>query len=258
MTEKKRGALLMVEPHRIDPNPAQPRREFDEAALLELSRSIASIGLIQPLSVRALGGGRYQLIAGERRLRAAVMAGLEKVPCVLHKATPSQSGLMALAENLQRRDLNVAEEAEAIAAMMELEGLTQQQVAARLGLSQSAVANKLRILKLTPAARRTVVESGLGERRARALLTLPEALQAPAAAEMAKRGLSAEACERYAQSLLHPTPQRRVKGVVRDVRLFFNTVEHALTLIRRSGITAQHRRTDYEDHIEYLITIHRP
>ena len=134
---------------KIRPNPAQPRRYFDEKSLNELSQSILRYGILQPLTVRR-GAQGYELIAGERRLRAARLAGLREVPCLLARADEENSSLLALIENLQRRDLHWFEEAEALSRLISTYGLSQEQAAERLGKSQSAIANKLRLLRLSP------------------------------------------------------------------------------------------------------------
>ena len=155
----------------LSPNPQQPRRSFDEAALRELADSIRAYGILQPLTVRRTPGG-YQLAAGERRMRAARMAGLREVPCLVAQVDEQDAGMLALIENLQRRDLDCFEEAAAIARLISRYGLSQEQAAEKLGKSQSAVANKLRLLRLSPACRALLVEHGLTERHARCLLRL--------------------------------------------------------------------------------------
>ena len=179
----------------IAKNPNQPRRVFDENALLELCDSIRRYGVITPLTVRRVDGA-YQLIAGERRLRASIMAGLEAVPCYIVAAEEEDSSLMALVENLQRRDLDFFEEALGLQRLTDLYGMTQQQAAEKVGKTQSSVANKLRLLKLSPEVIALVREHGLTERHARALLRIagPDA-QYRAAQEIARRGLNVEQTE---------------------------------------------------------------
>lgn len=167
------GKILYLPAAQIRPNPGQPRKIFDPAGLQELAASIAEYGIVQPLTVRRRDGF-YELVAGERRLRAARMAGLREVPCILLSVDEAQSGMVALVENLQRRDLDYIEEAEGLARLMRLYGLSQEQAAQRVGKSQSAVANKLRLLRHSPQVLAMLRENQLSERHARALLRLPE------------------------------------------------------------------------------------
>ena len=253
------GRVLFLPPELIRPNPDQPRRIFDQQALQELADSIVQHGLIQPISVRRQGGA-YELVAGERRLRAARMAGLEEVPCVLMAVDGAQSGLLALVENLQRRDLDYLEQAEGIARLMQLYGLNQEQAARRLGKSPSAVANKLRLLKHSPAVRAALRQSGLSERHARALLKLPgEEERMKAIREMACREMTAARAEAYVDQLLaraHQPRQGMRKFLVRDVRLFLNSVNHHLETMKNAGIQTACSREDTEE--EIVLTIRLP
>ena len=172
MERKERVLTLRVED--IRPNPHQPRQTFDDEGLRELASSIRRHGILQPLTVRSAGGGKWELVAGERRLRAAKLAGLEKVPCIRREADDRESALLALVENLQRRDLHYLEEAAAIAAYIRQTGITQEEAAAQLGRSPSALANKLRLLRLSPACRELLVRNALTERHARCLLRLED------------------------------------------------------------------------------------
>ena len=158
---------------RIRPNPQQPRRSFPEDALAELAESIRCYGILQPLTVRRAGGD-FELIAGERRLRAARLAGLREVPCLIARVGEEDSALLALIENLQRRDLDYWEEADALARLIRRYDLTQEQAAEKLGKSQSTVANKLRLLRLPEPVRAAAQKYALTERHARALLRLPD------------------------------------------------------------------------------------
>ena len=167
------GRVLYLPAARIRPNPLQPRKHFDAGALQELAESIRQYGVLQPLTVRRLAGG-YELVAGERRLRAARLAGLSEVPCLLADVDEESSGMLALVENLQRRDLDYIEEAEGLQKLMQQYHLSQEQAARRIGKSQSAVANKLRILRHPPSVLQALREHQLTERHARALLKLPD------------------------------------------------------------------------------------
>ena len=249
--------VLFLPISNISPNPAQPRKEFDPAALEELSESIARHGILQPLSVRRTGEG-YELISGERRLRAADLAGLREVPCLVVNADPQESSLLALIENVQRRDLDFWEEAQALHALLNATGLSQEALARQIGKSQSAVANKLRLLKLPPEALDLLRQSGATERHARALLRLPDGeLQLIAARYVADHGLTVAQTESYVDSLLSPPP-RRAKPIIilKDVRLFLNTMTRGIAMMRSAGVPADCQRQDLEH--EILLTIHIP
>ncbi len=255
------GRVCYVPVEAIRPNPSQPRRVFEPEALAELADSIRVYGVIQPLSVRRRVDG-YELVAGERRLRAAKLAGLSEVPCIVLSVDGEQSGMIALVENLQRRDLDFIEEAEGIARLMRIYGLSQEQAAARIGKSQSAVANKLRLLRHSPAVLAVIRENHLSERHARALLRLPdEKARLDALSVIVRRGLNVAKTEQYIESLLASPPEtparRAMPGFrLRDVRLFLNTIDHNLRLIRDAGIDAGLSRQ--EDEREIVLTIRIP
>lgn len=257
-SEEKRVLRLGVEA--ICPNPRQPRRLFDEAGLRELSASIRRYGVLQPLVVRRRPDG-WELVAGERRLRAARLAGLETVPCIEAEVNEQESALIALVENLQRQDLHYFEEAAAIADYLQSSGTTQEAAAAQLGRSPSAVANKLRLLRLSPACQALLLESGLTERHARALLRLEDEEERLAAARRAAdRHLNVAQMEQYIerriQELQSSPPAGRRTYIIKDVRLFLNSIDRGLRIVREAGVDAQCRREDTED--EILLTIHIP
>lgn len=245
---------------RIRPNPQQPRRSFDEEGLAELAASIRSCGILQPLTVRRAGEG-YDLVAGERRLRAARIAGLREVPCLVAQVGEEDSALLALMENLQRRDLDCWEEAQAIARLISRYGLSQEEAARRLGRAQPTVANKLRLLRLPEDVRALLRENGLTERHARALLRLqdPE-VQRRAAGDMVRRGMNVAQAEAYVEKLLQSdqvTPPRgRSTYIIKDVRLFLNSVDRGLHLMRQAGVDAGWNRQDTDR--EILLTIRIP
>ena len=256
------GRVVWLPIHAVRPNPAQPRKIFDPQGLQELARSIAQYGVLQPLSVRRQPDG-YELVAGERRLRASKMAGLLEVPCIVLTVDEEQSGMLALVENLQRRDLDFIEEAQGLAQLMRLYGLSQEQAAARVGKSQSAVANKLRLLKHPQAVLDALRANHLSERHARALLRLEgEQARMDALQEIIRRQMNVAATEQYIDRLLeqqkHPEPARRSLGrfLLRDVRLFLNTVEHNLDLIKNAGISAA--KTQEETDQVIVLTIRIP
>lgn len=245
---------------RIRPNPQQPRRSFDEEGLAELAASIRSCGILQPLTVRRAGEG-YELVAGERRLRAARIAGLREVPCLVAQVGEEDSALLALMENLQRRDLDCWEEAQAIARLISRYGLSQEEAARRLGRAQPTVANKLRLLRLPEDVRALLRENGLAERHARALLRLqdPE-VQRRAAGDMVRRGMNVAQAEAYVEKLLQSAqvtpPRGRSTYIIKDVRLFLNSVDRGLHLMRQAGVDAGWNRQDTDR--EILLTIRIP
>ena len=180
---------------------SQPRKHFDEASLAELAASIQEHGIIQPLTVRRLSSGYYQIIAGERRWRAARMAGLQEIPVIVMEADDRKAAELAMIENLQREDLNPMEEAAGFQSLIETYHMTQEEAAGRVGKSRSAVANALRLLNLTPAVRKLVEEDKLSAGHARALLPLSPALQEKAAEAVTSGGLSVRQTEALAKRL---------------------------------------------------------
>ena len=264
MEEKKRELFQSRRIHqlpidKIVPNPRQPRRHFDEQALRELAESIRQHGVLQPLSVQRTAGG-YVLVAGERRLRAAGMAGLTHVPCLLVRASDEDSAVLALIENLQRCDLHYLEEAQAIARLIAQYGLSQEEAARRLGRSQSAVANKLRLLRLSEGCAALLRQYGLTERHARAVLRLEgEERQLAALRKMGETGMNVAAAEAYVEELLHEVqrqePPRRPIYVIKDVRLFLNSLRRGMDTIRRAGVDAQYDKEESEEGIAITIRI---
>lgn len=261
---KKKGMLdstrvLFLPVESIVPNPHQPRRTFPEESIRELSSSIRELGLLQPLTVRRREG-QWELVAGERRLRAAKLAGLKEVPCLSLQIDSQQSSLLALVENLQRRDLDFWEEALALERLINTFQLSQEDCARRIGKSQSAVANKLRILKLPPDVLELLRTGGCSERHARALLPLeqPE-LQLRAAKAVVDGQLTVAQTETLVQELSASSPDKpRPKRtfVVKDVRLFLNTLNRSMALMKSAGVDACCHREDREG--EILLTIRIP
>jgi len=259
-TRYKSDRVYQLPVEQIRPNPDQPRRIFETEALEELAQSIRRYGILQPLTVRQTGEG-YQLIAGERRLRAAALAGLRTVPCIFRQGSGDSDSELALLENLQRQDLDFFEEGEALARLVLEFGLTQEEISRRLGKSQSYVANKLRILRLLPEERQRVREAGLSERHVRALVRLKEPeTRATALDRVIGRGLTVAATEELVEELLKDLPAasaaRRVV-LYKDVRIFVNTINRAVRVMKQSGIDAVCRRSDSPDCIEYSIKIPR-
>ena len=254
-TYMETGRVVFLSVRAIRPNPAQPRQVFDQNGLQELAASIVQHGILQPLSVRRVGN-IYELIAGERRLRAAKLAGLEEGPCLLMSMDENQSGLAALVENLQRRDLDFIEEAQGLARLMQLGGLSQEQAAQKVGKSQSAVANKLRLLRHSPQVLDALRSAGLTERHARALLKLNKDEDKLAAIGLiAQRGLTVAQTEQYVQDMLSD----RVPGTRRrrppDIREFLNDLTQSLALIQSAGVAAVSRQQETDREITLTITI---
>ena len=246
---------------KIRPNKAQPRREFCEQELKALSLSIEENGILQPLTVRKVSASEYELIAGERRLRASVLAGLRKVPCIVIKCSDKESAVYALLENLQRCDLGIFEEARGISRLIRRYGLTQEQTAQRLGKSQSTIANKLRLLRLSYEEQEWIINAGLSERHARALLRIEnETLRREALSKIISENLNTQQSENYISYLLNISPKEEKKkgtskAVIKDVRIFINTINKAIDTMRLAGIDAQSNKTDTDDFIEYTIKI---
>ena len=252
-TYMETGRVVFLPARSIRPNPAQPRRSFDEKALAELTESIRCHGIVQPLSVRRTGGG-YELIAGERRLRAAQAAGLGEIPCIVMSMDDAESGLVALVENLQRQDLDFIEEAVGISRLIRIQNLSQEQAARMLGKSQSAIANKLRLLRHSPEVLSAIKRAGLTERHARALLRLrsePEKMTAIGVID--SLNMSVSRAEQYIDSLLSP----EAKASPRRVNLggFLNNLSQNLAKIQASGIRAVSERRETEAEIVLTITI---
>lgn len=252
------GTVELIRVTEIKRNPAQPRRVFEEEPLLSLAQSIRRHGILQPLVVRRLPLGGYELIAGERRLRAAVLAGVREVPCLVRESTPEESAELAIIENLQRRDLDIFEEAGAIAALCARYSMTQEEIGRRLAVSQSYIANKLRLLRLSVEAREIILRGGLSERHARAVLRLPEEKRIPALRHMADEGMNVAAAERYVERLLtEKRPRPRGRGVIKDIRLFYNSLDRAVRMVKESGIGIVSERREDDEGIEVVIRINK-
>jgi ParB family chromosome partitioning protein len=256
--------LLMLKPDDIIPCPNQPRKHFDTYELQSLADSISANGIIQPLTVRKTDAGKYLLIAGERRLRAAKMAGLRRVPCVLHRTSDLVASLYAITENMQRADLNCFEEALAIQSLINDFRLTQSEVAVQLGMANSTVSNKLRLLKLSDDIQNRIVSSNLTERHARALLRLSPEQRDGALDKIIAEGLNLSQTEELIESILNPVieevsekpPVKPVrKSAIGDIKLFSNSLSKLLCTMQNAGITANSRKHETEKYIEYKVRI---
>ncbi|MBQ7693053.1 MAG: ParB/RepB/Spo0J family partition protein [Oscillospiraceae bacterium] len=257
----RRGDIVWLPAEDIAPSPVQPRKLFDEKELEELSESIRSYGILNPLTVRCRGG-KFELVAGERRLRAAKLAGLREVPCILLDVNMEDASLIALIENLQRRDLDFIEEAAGLSRLIRMFGLSQEEAARRIGKSQSAVANKLRLLKLPPDVLEKLRGYGLTERHGRALLRLEGAeAQRMALEYIAANALTVAAAEEYIEGLLkapeenpeQAAPHRTL--VLKDVRVFLNSLNRSLDLMKQGGIDAAVRREETDSSLILTISI---
>lgn len=264
-TALRRGGIVYLRTDELTPNPVQPRKRFDDESLEELSGSIKSYGILNPLTVR-LRCGKYELVAGERRLRAAKLAGLEEVPCILIDVNMEDASLIALVENLQRRDLDFIEEALGISQLIRMFGMSQEEAARSIGKSQSAVANKLRLLKLPSDVLESLRQNGLTERHGRALLRLPNPVAQRAALEyIVDNGLTVAATDAYIDALLsapeeaeqkdEEKPEKRRTFVLKDVRVFLNTLSRSIDLMKQGGIDAGIQREETDDSLILTISI---
>ncbi len=246
----------------ILPSPSQPRRHFDPYELEKLAESIRTSGIIQPLLVRLESKGTYELIAGERRLRAAKLVGLKKVPCIIKRTDGLNAAYITIIENLQRTDLSVFEEAEGINRLINVYGLTRPEVAEKLGIAESTLSNKLRLLRLDMELRRRLEAARLTERHARALLRLPEEKRSKALDVIIAEQMTLTEAEKYIDGVLHPKPEPAPeppppvrKGAVGDVRLFANSLTKIVETMRQTGYNAVTEQKETDSFIEYRILI---
>ena len=250
--------LTKLSPDKILPNPSQPRKVFQEEELEGLAQSIAENGLLQPVTVRRENGA-YYLIAGERRLRACKLAGLKEIPALVADCEPEDSAVLALLENLQRKDLQMFEQANAIVNLLREWQITQEEAAKRLGMSQSYLANKIRLLKLSPEEQEEILKHHLSERHARALLRVDDMkLRQKLLATVIERGLNVAQTEELAAAALQPKKpagKRKRTFIAKDIRLFINTIDHAVDAMKTAGIPAQTEKKETEEYIECTVRI---
>lgn len=251
--------IIHIKVENIVPNIYQPRKYFDEEALSELSNSIVNHGIIQPLTVRKIGD-IYELVAGERRLRAAKLANLTEVPCTVVDITERESAEIALLENLQREDLNFIEEAEAYYNLIQDHNFTQEQLANRMGKKQSTIANKLRLLKLSSKVREICLQNNLTERHARALLTLPnEKLQLKVIKTVVKKGLNVKGTEdlinkellKLAGEELNSKGKKKILGVF-PTKIYVNSIKQVFDKFK---IPAEYKSKDCGEYVQITINI---
>ena len=256
---KEINRVVLISLAEIARNSSQPRRHFSEIGIKELAESIRENGLLQPVTVRRCEKGGYELVAGERRTLAYRLLGREKIPAIVEQFSEQQSATLALVENLQRENLNYFEQATAIAKLMHEHTLTQQQISTKLGMAQSTIANKLRLLQYTEKAQTAFLQHGLTERHARAILRAPDSrMQLEAIEYVASRGLNVEQTEGYIEGLISDTPIKNKPSrlfIVKDMRIFLNTINRAVDTMQRSGIAAVSDKCETEDFLEYTIKI---
>ena len=259
-SEQEKEKLTQISLDDIYPNPFQPRRCFELSSLNELASSIREVGVITPITVRTVPGG-YEIVCGERRVRAARMAGLEKIPAVITEMSDKDSAVMAITENLQRKDLTFFEEAESMQSLIQCHSLTQDNVAKTLGKSQAAVANKIRLLKLPESVRSVINEGNLCERHARAFLRLPlESMQLAAAKRAVELKLNVSATEKMVQKMLEEETKlsffrKESHSFDKSGRLFKNTLNKTFEMLRKSGISPT--ISENENYIEYTIKLEK-
>lgn len=261
-SKNKADCRIQLIPHNIIlPNPHQPRTRFDYTQLEGLAVSIRSNGLLQPINVRKLPDGKFQLISGERRLRAARMVGLNTIPCVVMNVSDEQSALFAIIENVQRENLDFFEEAVAIERLMVDHGLSQQEISKKLGKAQSTLSNKLRLLRLPEDIRDIISANNLTERHARALLTLPDNVTRRRILDIiVERHLTVTESERLINDVgrRKKSPKRPQLRAYKDMRIFINTLNHAVDTIRKAGIEADTAKSETDEYFEYVIRISKP
>lgn len=263
-TSSKNKTQCKVEfiPHElIFPNPNQPRVRFDYSELEGLAQSIRSNGILQPINVRALSDGKFELISGERRLRAARMIGLKQIPCVIMEITDEQSALFALIENVQREDLDFFEEAVALDRLLTDHGFSQEELSRKLGKAQSTMSNKLRLLRLPESMRDRITTANLTERHARALLQIPDNSTRSRVLDIViERHLNVSETERLVSDVLkrRRNPKKATIKGFKDMRIFINTLNHAVDVIRKAGIEADTAKSETDDYFEYVIRISKP
>lgn len=260
LRSKEENRVRQIPLVQICPGKAQPRKNFSNEELLELAKSIQENGVLQPLTVRKAGLAGFELIAGERRLRAAALAGSEKVPCLVIDCDDQQAAIYSLLENLQRVDLDPFEEAEGIEKLIQEWHITQEEAAKRLGKKQSTIANKLRLLRLAPEEREAIQRAGLTERHARAVLKLKDGeLRSIALRHMIERGLNVKQTENFVERLLEKNREQERKShrriIIKDVRIFMNTINKAVDTMRLSGIDAFTDQKETEEYIECVVRI---
>lgn len=253
--------LQSVRVSRIIPNPDQPRRYFDDENIKELADSVRELGIIQPLTVIDKENGFYELVSGERRLRAAQMVGLQRVPCVIITPTDEEKELIMLVENIQREDLTYIEEARAYKKIIDTHNLTQTELAEKIGKKQSTISNKLRLLRLGDEVLDKLMAANLSERHARALLTIPDTtLRLKAIDIIISRDFSVRQTEQLAEKLksevvLRSSSEKKNIKTVFNYKIYTNTIKQSYDAIVKSGKEASYDEEQYDDKVVVKITI---
>lgn len=260
MLQERSGSvtkIMQIPISQISTNPYQPRKVFEQNQLEELASSIMEYGVIQPITVRRNFVGGYELISGERRLRASKLAGLTEIPAIVVDTDERQSAIFALIENIQRADLNFFEEAIAIKNLISEWNITQEEASERLGKAQSTLANKLRLLKLGSEEQQMILQNGLTERHARALLKInDEKKRTQALIHIVEKKMNVVQAETFIEQLLsEPKPEKKRILIIKDVRLFINTINKALDTMKRAGIKAEAEKKQDDEFIEYVVRI---
>lgn len=258
-------SLVRIRLQAVHPNPYQPRRAFSEASIAELAASIRQYGLLSPVIVRRVGADEYELIAGERRLRALRLLGETHTEAIVTTAADRDSALMALIENLQREDLNYFEEAEAYLSLIRDHGFSQEEISRRIGRSPSSVANRLRLLRLPGDLRARLTAAKLSERHARSLLRLSDermqryALDRAVADKLSVKQLESlvEQLRRDGVCVVEEPERRRVRGVFRDHRVFVNALLDTIRTIQQAGVGASSRIVERETCVEITVVVPR-
>lgn len=252
------GQIILLPQEEIYPNPNQPRTRFDFDELEGLAQSIRQNGIIQPIAVRVNSNGNYELISGERRLRASRLVGISQIPCIIMEASDDKSALFALIENMQRCDLGFFEEAGAIEKLIVEFKMSREEVCKKLGKAPPTVSNKLRLLKLPEDIRLKITQEGLTERHARTLLRLTSRSQLDRALSIiCDRHLNVAESEKLIEQMLSNDKSRKKPTVklFKDVRIFVNTLNHAVDTMRRAGIEADSAKSETDEYIEYIVRI---
>lgn len=254
------GQILLISSDHVLANPNQPRKHFDVEELKSLAESIETNGILQPLTVRKLPErqGYFELISGERRLRASKLVGMARVPCILVEVDNASSAILSLIENLQRQNLNFFEEAEGISKLSSQYGMTQEIISQKLGKAQSTLSNKVRLLKLPPEIREFIEKEGLSERHARCLLRLNEEKDIWRVLNLvAQKHLTVAETEKMVNTILNREvkPRKSTVRVFKDVRIFVNTLNHAVDTMRKAGIEADAAKSETTEYIEYVVRI---
>ena len=257
--KQQNNEILLLEVEKIAPNPNQPRKSFCDEGIIKLADSIRQYGIIQPLCVRK-AGGEYELISGERRLRAAKEIGLDAVPCIVSAATEEKSAEMAIIENLLREDLTIFEEAEAIEALIDIHKQTQEKIAEKLSVSQSYIANKLRLLRLSSEERAMILRANLSERHARALLRIrDDKLREKALEDIISKELNVSEAEAHVDKLLtkdsESASENSKKHVYKSISGFYDAINRAITSAENSGVQIKQRKIENESFTEITILV---